>query len=60
MIVATGGITLKVISCEETHLWEDSLHFIKEAIRRENSSEKWYMGTYSRGSILCSVTAFEI
>lgn len=42
-----------------THLWMDALFFLEQAYAEKSKVDTWYVGTYSRGSILFSVTAFE-
>lgn len=57
-MIASASITIYSID-KDCHLWHDSLYFLQNAIKLENSSEKWYVGTFSRSSILFLTTAFE-
>ena len=54
-----SGFTIKLITKTHTHLWEDARFFLEQAVICRNDTDTWNVGTYARGSILCSVSAFE-
>mgnify|MGYP005784888649 CR=1 FL=1 len=50
---------IELVTEARTHLWRDALFFLEQAYAEKSKVNTWYVGTYSRGSILFSVTAFE-
>ena len=55
----SSSISIKLITHQNTHLWEDALFFLEQAIQLSNGTDTWHLGTYARGSLLFAVSAFE-
>ena len=52
-----ANITLS--TCDNTHLWYDSIFMLEQAMECEKLNDNWHAGTYTRASIILTVAAFE-
>lgn len=60
MVIDLSGYTnITLSTCDNTHLWYDSIFMIERAVECEKANDSWHAGTYTRASTILSVAALE-